>query len=192
MRVKNLELWAATVTILGVTAGYLAYTSQFGKPEASGLTGHLMGVVGFVLMLMTEVLYSLRKRYKLSRWGKMQHWLSFHIYTGLVGPYLVLLHSAFKFQGLAGVLMLMTVIIVLSGFVGRYLYTAIPRSLDGEEVDLPHLVEPAEDAPANLGATRARRYLALWHAVHIPLGVATFTVAFVHIGAALYYATLLK
>ena len=38
----------------------------------------------------------------------------------------------------------------------------------------------------------ARRLLAIWHAVHIPLGVAMFTVAFIHIGAALYYATLLR
>jgi hypothetical protein len=37
-----------------------------------------------------------------------------------------------------------------------------------------------------------RRLLAVWHAVHIPLGVAMFTVAFIHIGATLYYATLLR
>jgi hypothetical protein len=37
----------------------------------------------------------------------------------------------------------------------------------------------------------ARHLLALWHTVHIPLGVALFVLAFVHIGAALYYATLL-
>jgi hypothetical protein len=35
----------------------------------------------------------------------------------------------------------------------------------------------------------ARRLLALWHAVHIPLGAVLFTLAFVHVGAALYYAT---
>jgi hypothetical protein len=122
----------------------------------------------------------------------MQHWLSFHIYTGLVGPYLVLLHSAFKFRGLAGILMLMTVIIVLSGFVGRYFYTAIPRSLDGEELDVPYPGQHPDSELTNMRNTRTRRYLALWHAVHIPLGVATFTVAFIHIGAALYYATLLK
>jgi hypothetical protein len=39
---------------------------------------------------------------------------------------------------------------------------------------------------------QARRFLATWHAVHIPLGVALFTAAFIHIGAALYFATLLR
>ena len=38
----------------------------------------------------------------------------------------------------------------------------------------------------------ARRGLALWHAVHVPIGLALFTAAFIHIGAAIYYATLLR
>ena len=38
----------------------------------------------------------------------------------------------------------------------------------------------------------ARRTLATWHAIHIPLGAALFAMAFAHAGAALYYATLLR
>jgi hypothetical protein len=38
----------------------------------------------------------------------------------------------------------------------------------------------------------ARRLLALWHLCHVPLGATLFTLAFIHVGAALYYATLLK
>ncbi len=38
----------------------------------------------------------------------------------------------------------------------------------------------------------ARRLLAIWHTIHVPLGVALFMMAFVHIGAAIYLATLLK
>jgi hypothetical protein len=34
--------------------------------------------------------------------------------------------------------------------------------------------------------------LAVWHSVHIPLGIALFAAAFVHAGAALYYATLIR
>jgi hypothetical protein len=40
--------------------------------------------------------------------------------------------------------------------------------------------------------SRARRWMALWHAVHIPLGLALFTAAFIHIAAAIYFATLLR
>jgi hypothetical protein len=34
--------------------------------------------------------------------------------------------------------------------------------------------------------------LALWHTIHIPIGIVLFISAFVHVGAALYYATFLK
>jgi hypothetical protein len=113
----------------------------------------------------------------------MALWLKFHIFTGLVGPYMVLLHTSWKFNGLAGVTTLLTVIIVISGFVGRYIYTRIPRTADGT------VIEGSLSAEA---LKQARRLMSLWHTVHIPIGMALFTAAFVHIGAALYYATLLK
>jgi hypothetical protein len=262
MRIRNLELWAALLVIVLFTAGYLGVVMFFDVPAASGFVGHSLGILGFILMLMTEILYSLRKRYTFARWGKLQHWLSFHIFTGLVGPYLVLLHSSWKFNGIAGILMLMTIIIVISGFVGRYFYTAVPRTADGTLLEAeqltqmiaqnqyhleqwrnshPELVRQVEGlfaateepkakkgkkasirtqwqnlerkaSPENRQLVHnlkllwerqetlqrqlnsmagARRLLAVWHAVHVPLGVATFTIAFIHIGAALYYATFL-
>ena len=42
------------------------------------------------------------------------------------------------------------------------------------------------------GLAVARRLMALWHAIHVPLGLALFTAAFLHILAAIYYATLLR
>jgi hypothetical protein len=38
----------------------------------------------------------------------------------------------------------------------------------------------------------ARRLLAVWHSIHVPIGIVLFTAAFIHIGAAIYYATLLR
>jgi hypothetical protein len=34
--------------------------------------------------------------------------------------------------------------------------------------------------------------MALWHTLHVPIGLALFTAAFIHIVAAIYYATLLR
>lgn len=113
----------------------------------------------------------------------MSTWLQMHIFTGLVGPYMVLLHTSWKFNGLAGVVTLLTVIIVLSGFVGRYIFTRIPRTLDGLEI---------EGALSQEALKQVRRLMALWHTIHIPIGMALFVSAFVHVGAALYYATFLK
>jgi len=50
------------------------------------------------------------------------------------------------------------------------------RSLDRQRVSL----------------AQARRLMALWHTLHVPIGLALFAAAFIHIGAAIYYATLLR
>jgi hypothetical protein len=180
----NRELWLAFLAMIGVTGIYsLVLVLTRAIPPASELFGHGIGILGFVFMLMTETLYSLRKRSRSVRWGRMSTWLQFHIFTGIVGSYMVLLHSSWKFNGLAGVSMLFTVIIVVSGFIGRYIFTRIPRTLEGLEI---------EGTLSQEALKQARNLLALWHTVHIPIGMVVFISAFVHIGAALYYATLLK
>jgi hypothetical protein len=187
MKRSNLEFWLALLAAALITAVYafvVYWTSTI--PAAGDLFGHMLGVIGFVLMLLTEVLYSFRKRSLSARWGRMAAWLQFHIFTGLLGPYMVLLHTSWKFNGLAGATTLLTIIIVVSGFVGRYIYTRIPRSIDGTEIELPEVQVQAA------ALAQARKMLALWHTVHIPIGVALFTAAFFHIAAALYYATLLR
>lgn len=216
------ELVLALVAIAAITGLYLATMGRIGIPAASGFLGHSLGILGFGLMVMTETLYSLRKRAVRRPWGTMRSWLQFHIFTGIVGPYLVLLHSAWTFQGLAGVATLLTIVVVVSGFVGRYIYTAVPRTADGIQIEARQLEAQIAEAQAalarsqtmgapggpsslaedrqrlktlerQLGAMRwSRQMLATWHTVHIPLGMVLFVTALVHAGAALYYATLLR
>lgn len=114
-----------------VYIGYEAVTI----PAGGHPFGHVLGILGTILMIMTETLYSMRKRSRLFNFGRMRHWLSFHIFTGIVGPALVLMHTGFEFRGLAGLTTLLTLMVVASGFLGRYIYTAVPRTLAGVEVD---------------------------------------------------------
>jgi len=272
MKSNNRELWLSFFAVLLITLVYLFVVIRTGSVPAAGeFFGHSLGIFGFILMIMTETLYTLRKRTRNARWGRMSTWLQFHIFTGLVGPYMVLLHTSWKFNGLAGIVMLLTIIIVASGFFGRYIYTAIPRTADGVEVassELEHQIAVSEaqlqrwlnprgatvrSLPKRLitsdekertkffffigyvflewsqrwqwwllkrrmdAAVRAqlsqlekhlsrrrvlhrqvaslamtRQLLSLWHAIHIPIGISLFTAAFVHIVAAIYYATLLR
>lgn len=178
------ELWFAFLTCLVITSAYGAviyWTNEI--PAAREFFGHTLGIIGFILMLMTEILYSLRKRTRSAAWGRMSSWLKFHIFTGLVGPFMVLLHTSWKFNGLAGATTLLTVIIVFSGFIGRYIFSRVPRTLDGLEI---------EGTLSQEALKRARQMMSLWHTVHIPIGIALFISALVHIGGALYYATFLK
>ena len=223
---RSKELVMAGVAIVAITGLYGGFVVAVGIPAASGFLGHTLGILGFGMMLMTEILYSLRKRALRRPWGTMRSWLQFHIFTGIVGAYLVFLHSAWSFNGLAGGLTFMTAVVVTSGFIGRYIYTAVPRTADGVVIEAQELqvqlaqareevarrpldATPAPPAKARreereakrrlrelerqLAALRwARRLLATWHTIHIPLGMVLFVMAFVHIGAALYYATLLR
>jgi hypothetical protein len=168
--------------LIGAGYGLVAFWTRE-IPAASEFFGHTLGVIGFILMLLTETLYSLRKRIRSASFGRMSTWLKFHIYMGLVGPFMVLLHSSWKFNGLAGATTLLTAIIVISGFIGRYIFTRIPRTMDGLEI---------EGTLSQETLKRARQLMSLWHAVHIPIGIALFISAFVHLGGALYYATFLK
>ena len=181
------ELAYALIAIVAVTALYaVAYSQASAFPKASSLVGHGIGIVGFILMLMTATLYSLRKLRSDASWGSTAAWLKFHMVTGLVGPYMVLLHTAMKFNGLAGLAMLLTVVVVVSGLIGRYIYTRVPRTVEGLE---------ATAGGAGLDERRGqilkrRKALATWHTMHVPLTWALFAAAFVHVVAALYYATL--
>ncbi|HZW02354.1 MAG TPA: hypothetical protein VFF68_00385 [Anaerolineaceae bacterium] len=178
------EVWLALLAAALIAAlyGWVVWSTRT-IPAAAGLFGHSIGVVGFLLMLSTETLYSLRKRSRLARFGRLSTWLKVHIFTGLVGPFMVLLHTAGKLNGLAGVTTLLTVLIVISGFAGRYIYTRIPRTLDGVEIE--------NDVSREL-LVQSRRVLSLWHTIHIPIGLVLFTLAFIHLGAALYYSTFLR
>ena len=155
MQRSNRELWLALIAMLLITLLYLFVTSYYSTiPSASGFFGHALGIVGFILMLLTETLYSWRKRSRSARWGRMASWLRFHIFTGLVGPYMVLLHTSWKFNGLAGIVTLFTLIIVLSGIIGRYIYTAIPRTPDGIEIEAQQLSQQIQALEIETGLSK--------------------------------------
>ena len=162
---SNRELWFAFVTALLVTGPMDLYLSLRGKshPPVSYLVMGWASSVSF-LMLMTETLYSMRKRVRGASWGRMSDWLQFHIFTGLVGPYMVLLHTSWKFNGLAGVTTLFTVVIVFSGLIGRYIYTRIPRTLDGLEIEGTLSQEALKQARQTDGALAYGPY-SDWHGV---------------------------
>ncbi|HET6446620.1 MAG TPA: hypothetical protein VFI27_18795 [candidate division Zixibacteria bacterium] len=131
---SNFELKLSFLVLLFLTVVYVAY-ELLAIPAGGHPFGHALGIIGAVLMLMTEFLYSARKRWGIFHVGQVRHWLSFHIFTGIIGPFLVLMHTGLEFRGLAGITVLLTVLVVLSGFIGRYIYTSVPRSLAGVELN---------------------------------------------------------
>jgi hypothetical protein len=100
----------------------------------SGLVAHPLGVAG-LLMLLVPVAYAVRKRWpRLAHAGSLRAWLEVHVFCGIVGPALVTLHASFKFNGIISVAYWSMVSVMLSGFVGRYLFVRIPKTIRGTEL----------------------------------------------------------
>jgi hypothetical protein len=111
----------------------------------SAPVGQTLGLVGALLMLM-PFLYMARKRTPtLKGAGTLRAWLEVHLFCGVVGPVLITLHTSFKFNGIVSAAYWSMVIVVLSGFVGRYLYVRIPRSIRGTEMTRAELDARAEE-----------------------------------------------
>lgn len=252
----------ASVVVMTIVGGGFAWHVRQQAPTPGGPLGLSLGIVGFLMMLGAETLYTLRKRVRGFTRGRMSTWLQTHIFLGLVGAFLIVLHGSGKFHGLAGVASGVMLVMIVSGFVGRYLYTAAPRTLDGVEIDARELMTRFAQAERNLQALgirlaardvaelsidadlpgwlavlgrsyllwrqrgRVRRYvrrlplagkssgvelrrilvdryelqldirsvaatrqwLAWWYVLHVPLGWVLFTLATIHIVAALYYS----
>lgn len=105
----------------------------------AGLLGHTFGVIGSAFMIFM-LSYTLRKRAKFMRsWGPLNRWLDIHIYFGVIGPLLVILHTSFKVQGLVAVSFWSMIAVATSGIFGRYLYLQIPRNIVGDEIDIKEL-----------------------------------------------------
>jgi len=116
-----------------------AHHEGYWQWKAGGAIGHKLGIVGSSMMVLM-LLYSVRKRVgALRHAGALSRWLDAHIYLGVMGPLLVVLHSTFKVQGLVALSFWSMVVVVASGVLGRYLYLQIPRTRAGEELALAEL-----------------------------------------------------
>lgn len=138
------------VLILLAINGYQYYSTpieeRFFSPdhstlEPSGVWGHGFGIIGTLMMIFGVAIYMIRKRFrKLFNLGYLKHWLEFHIFLCTVGPILVLYHTAFKFGGIVSISFWSMVLVVLSGVIGRFIYLQIPRTIQGNEIDMKDLL----------------------------------------------------
>ena len=121
--------------------------------KAGGSLGHKLGVVGSSMMVLM-LGYSLRKRVAaLRRLGALSRWLDVHIFLGVFGPLLVVLHSGFKVQGLVALSFWSMIVVASSGVLGRYLYLQIPRTRAGEALALAEIEKQDRELSQRLRAS---------------------------------------
>src|SRR5262249_14085772 len=109
--------------LLVLWLGFLFHTS----PRFAGsFWGGVFGVSGALLMLVSSAYLVVKRIPPLKRWVtrrvSLQTLLVWHMYTGILGALLGLVHTGHKFNSPLGIaLTAASLLVVLSGFVGRYL-----------------------------------------------------------------------
>jgi hypothetical protein len=154
-RTRVLLAWLLAAAVVLVIAGYgydyytLSATQRPFSPKhdllrPSGTIGIKLGMLG-VLLFFLIYLYPLRKKWGwLARQGNSRHWLDFHVVLGTAAPIIIAFHSSFKFGNIAGMAFWSMMAVTISGFVGRYLYAQIPRSLNAAELSMKEMQDREE------------------------------------------------
>jgi hypothetical protein len=165
-RIRVFLAWMLALAVILVIGGYGFNYYTLGAAQRpfspkhellrpSGTIGIKLGMLG-VLMFFLIYLYPLRKKWGwLGRQGNSRHWLDFHIVLGTAAPIIIAFHSSFKFGNIAGMAFWSMLMVTLSGFVGRYLYSQIPRSLNAAELSMKEIQDKEEALKKELEEQRA-------------------------------------
>jgi Fe-S-cluster-containing hydrogenase component 2 len=122
----ELSLWRQIVSL---AAGDAAATKLVLTYGAVAGMGRWMGYIGSGMMVIAA-LYTLRLNLPgLRKVGNSKTWFDFHVVFGIAGPLLSLLHTDFHVFSWYWVTLLWWAVflVVVTGLIGRYLYTAVPK-----------------------------------------------------------------
>ena len=126
-----------------VWIGWLA-TRYYDLVSPSEGLGYWLGITGATLMA-TLLLYPVRKRLRFMRHlGSTRNWFRVHMFFGVLGPILILYHSNFSLGSTNSIVALAcTILVAVSGLVGRYIYAKVHTDLDGHKATMHELVNRA-------------------------------------------------
>ena len=111
--------------------GFLVHTSP--RFAGSGV-GAIFGIAGAALMLV-PLAYPIVKRIplvnaRITPHVSLQSWMTVHVYAGILGPLLGIIHTGHKFDSWLGITLTATMLlVVVSGFIGRYLLTYVNQDI---------------------------------------------------------------
>jgi hypothetical protein len=122
-------LWLAVGTCAAVLTAYAIHDPPE-PPNGGTWLGYALGTIGAVLIL-SLLAFGVRKRSYASRLGKVQGWLSAHVYLGVSLLVIVTLHTGFQFgwnvHTLAYALMCL---VIASGAAGTVFYLRNPARMN--------------------------------------------------------------
>ncbi len=107
--------------------------------KSSGYIGQSAGLLALAIFIFLW-LYPLRKKFRwLAFTGAIARWLDVHVLAALALPLLVVIHAAWRFEGLIGLGFWSMMVVWVSGIAGRYIYARIPRSRQDVELTMEEI-----------------------------------------------------
>lgn len=196
---------ALFATVLLLAPGFLLHQA----PRFSGsLPGSALGIGAAVLFVLLLIYSPVRRFATLRRHVALGPLLTFHVFGGVFGALLGILHSGHAYRSPLGIALVATMLgVVATGFVGRYYLSHVAADLRDQEATLLYLrsqLGRAQEAGDQSGARRLigsiadlewsitrratlQRALSGWTIAHIVLAIAMYALLVLHVWSALYY-----
>lgn len=115
---------SGVLLLIALALGVLLHRS----PDFAGsMTGSVLGIAGAALMVLPTLFYMLTKRVMFLKKHvtavvSLNTLLGWHVYAGIAGSLLAMLHTGHKFNSIIGTLLAAVMLLtIFSGFVARYL-----------------------------------------------------------------------
>lgn len=209
---EKLAVGALFSALLLIAPGYVLHQA----PRFPGsLPGSLLGFAAALLFVLL-LAYTLVKRIPpLRRRVRPGAVLSFHVYAGVVGALLGILHSGHAYRSPLGVALVVAMLAVVgSGFVGRYYLLHVGAELKDQRAALEAMqaryaalatVPSAAGVPAGEGSARRlaaaiadlewaiarrdalKRALSRWTVMHVAAALAMYALLALHAWSGFYY-----
>ena len=180
-------LWLTGIAVVTTLGAEFFLSTSPNRPFGHTQQGHLVGWVGFGMILLACGYPIKRWLYPNQVWSKT--WFQIHLVLGVVGPLLILVHSGVHFHALVPVLaLIMMALVVLSGIAGQALHHLAFKTLYDQRHELAYQGLSEERIEALLfDLTREEKVLRWWRCVHVPLTWTFFSLTLMHIVGALYW-----
>jgi hypothetical protein len=131
---KERERIVVTGVISVLLFAWLGFLVHRSPGFAGSGVGAVFGIAGAVLILV-PLAYPIVKRIsflnaRITPHVSLQSWLTVHVYAGILGPLLGIVHTGHKFDSWLGITLTAVMLLVaMSGFAGRYLLSYVNQEI---------------------------------------------------------------
>ncbi len=145
-----------------VLFSWLAFAFHVDPRFAGSYVGGILGIAGALLLLATFAYVPIKRlpwlRRLTTRIVSLRTALNIHVYAGVFGAVLGLIHTGHKFESLLGIaLVSLMLAVVFSGLVGRYFMTFVSDELREKRISLSQLEQRYREVLVTLANTPQQR-----------------------------------